>query len=100
MPNEIEDSGYRRIFFNSNNIDSLMLKQNYGFNPVGYMDKNKRNHLVYFSGEGNIVKGICGEFFLHDITISEILPNEDRTLGMKVNQRFPLTGDINRPLRD
>lgn len=100
VPSESESFEYKVTRYNSTTIDSLEIPQNYGFSPILYVDRDNTNHLLYFSGGGNIVKGICGDSLLRDIIIDELIPNKSGKPHQTLYKEFLLTGERTRPLLD
>jgi hypothetical protein len=67
----------------SENLGKQINSHNSFFTPVKYTDRNSQDHIIFFSGGGNVAKGTCGDIFLHDIIVTELRTEEknDRSLS-------------------
>jgi hypothetical protein len=87
-------SQYKSISSKTFSLENSSLSQIYSISPISYKDRNNQHHLIYFSGGGNAAKGLCGDFFLHDIIISELIPIEVSGLAESDKYRKYLFADI------
>lgn len=84
-------------FMTSPNLNNVVIKQNSYFSPEIYSDEKGETHLIYFSGSGNIAKGLNGDVLLHDTQITELITGKTMIHSTRVVQIYPI---LNYPLRE
>jgi hypothetical protein len=91
---------YKAITFSSYYLDNSGFSENHDFFPVTYMDSYNQYHLVYFSGGGNIYKGTCGDVFLHDTIVNELVTPGIPRLKNSTHYQWSLISNVpSYPLR-
>jgi len=82
----------------SEKLEKELVMQNAYFNPMAYVDENNDWHLIYYSGDGNLKKGSCGDIFVHDLIITELTDDAIKSNADKLIQVYQLSGRPNIPI--
>jgi hypothetical protein len=85
----------------SKSLKNIENWENSYLSPVSYKDRNNEYHLIYFSGGGIMSKGLCGDIFLHDIVVTELVKTNGTTKNLaSYSEQYVLSGSPSYPISD
>jgi hypothetical protein len=73
------DTNLTKIVRISENLNNVLKTALSYIDPVTYVDSFDKQHITYFSGGAYLSKGTCGDIFLHDIVVTEIISKDKQS---------------------
>jgi hypothetical protein len=92
---------YKAVSFSSYYLSNIIFPDNYDFTPITYKDSINQHHLIYFSGGGSILKRTCGDVFLHDIIVNDLVtPGIPKNKNSAFYQKYLVSNGPNYSRKD